>query len=194
MNSILHTTIAMLAVINPFVCGIMILEIQKGNNIRKNIITSIKTMAIVLAILVVSSLSGHYILSVFGISMDAFKIVGGIIIAFIGFQMLSGKIGNESKDGKQGLTKLIMFAASPGSIAMVITLSVVHHGYKLPYSDLIGTTVAVTVALVVMILMQLFLKNKKPSGSSMFSRFMGLIIVAMGLQFILEGIKLFFIS
>lgn len=192
MNQILHTTVAMLAVINPFVCGIMILEMQKGSNIRQNIFTSVKTMGIVWLILIVSALSGHYVLSVFGISMDAFKVVGGIIIAFIGFQLLSGKMGNDSSDDNQGLMKLIMFAASPGTIVMVITLAIVHNGDKLPITDLIGTTVAVAITLTLMIILQLTASKKKPGGSSIFSRFMGLIIVAMGLQFVLEGIKLFF--
>jgi small neutral amino acid transporter SnatA (MarC family) len=43
-----------------------------------------------------------------------------------------------------------------------------------------------------MTVMLLVLRNKKPGGQTMFSRFMGLIIVAMGLQFMLDGIKHFF--
>jgi small neutral amino acid transporter SnatA (MarC family) len=43
-----------------------------------------------------------------------------------------------------------------------------------------------------MILIQLLSKNKKPGGQTMFSKFMGLIIIAMGLQFLLTGIKDFF--
>jgi small neutral amino acid transporter SnatA (MarC family) len=44
----------------------------------------------ILVILVASALIGLKILSVFNISLDVFKIVGGMIIAYMGFDMLSG--------------------------------------------------------------------------------------------------------
>ena len=85
-----------------------------------------------------------------------------------------------------------MFAASPGSIAMVMTLAVVHNKDNLPVIAISGAAIAVAITLAIMILMQLLLVNKKPGGQAMFSQFMGLIIVAMGLQFMLDGVKHFF--
>jgi hypothetical protein len=41
-------------------------------------------MLTVLIVLLIAALTGHYNLKIFGISMEAFKIVGGIIISFIG--------------------------------------------------------------------------------------------------------------
>jgi len=191
MESISQSIIAMLAVINPFVCGIMLEQIQTDENKKSKIIDAVKAMLTVLIILIIAAFAGHYILKAFGISMDAFKIVGGIIISYIGFQMLgSNKSNGNSSAGS--LNKIIMFAASPGTIAMVITLAVVHDKEGIPLIAIIGTTVAVLVTLVIMILMQLLGKNKKSGGQAMFSKFMGLIIVAMGLQFMLTGFKDFF--
>ena len=123
--------------------------------------------------------------------MDAFKIVGGIIISFIGFQMLSGPKSDKHATAN-GINEIIMFAASPGTIAMIMTLAVVHNKEDLPVIAISGATIAVAITLAIMILMQLLLANKKPRGQAMFSQFMGLIIVAMGLQFMLDGIKHFF--
>jgi len=194
MESITQSIIAMLAVINPFVCGIMLQQIQSGDNTKSKIIDAIKAMLTVLIILIIAAFAGHYILKAFGISMDAFKIVGGVIISYIGFQMLGSNKsnGDGNSDSKGSLNKLIMFAASPGTIAMVITLAVVHNKENLPVIAIIGTTIAVIITLIIMILMQLLSAHKKPSGQAMFSKFMGLIIVAMGLQFMLTGIKDFF--
>jgi multiple antibiotic resistance protein len=191
METITQSTIAMLAVINPFVCGAMLLQTQTGETTKSKIFDAIKAMLTVLIILLIAALGGHYILKVFGISMDAFKIVGGVIISFIGFQMLVAS-KSDSDGTADGLKKLIMFAASPGSIAMVITLAVVHNQEDLPVIAISGVTIAVAITLAIMILMLLLLANKKPGGQAMFSQFMGLIIVAMGLQFMLDGIKHFF--
>lgn len=191
METITQSTIAMLAVINPFVCGAMLLQTQSNDNKKNNFFDAVKAMLSVLVILLTAAIFGHYILKVFGISMDAFKIVGGIIISFIGFQMLSGpKPHDHETDG--GISRIIMFAASPGSIAMVITLAVVHNREDIPGIAIAGTAIAVLITLIIMTVMLLVLRNEKPGGQTMFSRFMGLIIVAMGLQFMLDGIKHFF--
>ena len=196
MNTYLHSMIAMIAVINPVVCGTMIMQASKDKDKKDSILNGVKAMLVVLVILLVSALAGKSILHAFGISMDAFKIVGGIILAFIGFKMLAGPKHPSMKTDKQspssGLTPVIMFAASPGTISMVITLSTVHNPEGLPVAAMIGTTLAVVITMGIIIAMQFLSGKKKDGGQSITTRFMGLIIVAMGLQFMLDGIKDFF--
>ena len=191
MQSYIQATIGMLAVINPFVCGAMLLQSEHGMNNKSRSKAAIKTMLTVLIILMASVLGGRYILNAFGISMDAFKIVGGIVLAFIGFQMLAAS--NNSSDKKAAnLNEIIMFAASPGTIAMVLTLAAVHHKEHLPLTAMIGTLIAVLITLIIMIAMGFLSKKNQDSKQGIFSKFMGLIIVSMGLQFMLVGIKHFF--
>lgn len=169
------------------------LQMDKEGSTKSNITQGIKAMMAVLLILLISALAGKYVLNAFGISMDAFKVVGGIVLAFIGFQMLAGsKNSSGNGDQKEGLMPLIMFAASPGSITMVITLAAVHNPDGIPVSAIIGTTAAVLITMVISVLMLLLSKKKKSAGSGIVSKFMGLIIVAMGMQFLLDGIKHFF--
>jgi multiple antibiotic resistance protein len=193
METVSQSIIAMLAVINPFVCGSMILKLEQGTNKKSNIISGVKAMLFVLFILLISALAGKYVLNAFGISMDAFKVVGGIIISYIGFQMMSASQISDAKSKDQvGLSSLIMFAASPGSIAMAITLTAVHNDSGLPVSALAGISIAILLTILVIILMQLLAGKKKKNGQGLASKFMGLIVVAMGLQFILVGLKHFF--
>lgn len=99
----------------------------------------------------------------------------------------------KSRDDKQGgLTKLIMFAASPGTISMVITLAIVHNKEGLPVSAMAGTAIAVAITIVIIVAMLLLKFKTSSSGQGIMSKFTGLIIVAMGLQFMLDGIKHFF--
>ena len=191
MEPYLQATIGMLAVINPFVCGAMLLQLDDGADKKSTSIAAVKTMLTVLFILLAAAFGGRYILNAFGISMDAFKIVGGIVLGFIGFQMLAGS-NNSTNDKKVNLNEIIMFAASPGTIAMVITLAAVHHKEKIPLAAIIGTLAAVLITVIIMIVMVFLSKGKQGSKQGMFSKFMGLIIVSMGLQFMLVGIKNFF--
>ena len=191
MESYLQATIGMLAVINPFVCGAMLLQTEQGLDNKTRSEAAVKSMLTVLLILLAAALGGRYILNAFGISMDAFKIVGGLVLGFIGFQMLAGSNRN-SNNKKVNLNEIIMFAASPGTIAMVITLAVVHHKEEIPLTAMIGTLIAVLITLFVMIAMVFLSKGKQGGKQGIFSKFMGLIIVSMGIQFMLDGIKHFF--
>ena len=75
---------------------------------------------------------------VFGVSLDAFSVAGGGVLAWIGLTMLranSAQAQDPSKEGadeKPSITPLILFAASPGTITGVITLAVTHAKLQLP--------------------------------------------------------------
>lgn len=192
MEHYLQSIIAMLAVINPVVCGAMLLDIQKGKDLKINIKAAFKAMLIVLLILLISAFGGKFILNIFGISVEAFKIVGGVIIGIIGFQMLFG-LDNKTDNEKNGdLTKLILFAASPGTITMVMTLAAVHNYEGIPISAIVGVVVAIIVSIGIILFMLFIAAKKNARGQGFITKFMGLIIVAMGLQFMLDGIKDFF--
>lgn len=198
MEAYLNTTAAMLAVINPVICGAMVLGMDKDKSSKDKMLDGTKALLIVLIILLLAAVGGKSVLSFFGISMDTFQAVGGIILVGIGFHLLIGpkqKPPTDDNDdqSKGGLAPLIMFAASPGTISMVITLSVAQSSDGLPIAVMIGTTIAVVVSILIVIGMVAFSGSKKPgSGPGLFSRFMGLIVIAMGFQFLLEGLKDFF--
>jgi small neutral amino acid transporter SnatA (MarC family) len=93
------------------------------------------------------------------------------------------------------LTPLILFAASPGTIIGVITLSVVHAKSGIPLTALMAVAVATTVMWILIVLVA----RLGGSGSGGFvhdavTRFMGLIVVAMGIQFALSGVRSFMLE
>ncbi len=93
------------------------------------------------------------------------------------------------------LTPLILFAASPGTITGVITLSVAHSALGLPLTALVAVSVACAATLLILLL-SIRMGSGSQKGDSLLrdtvSRFMGLIVLAMGIQFALSGLKSFF--
>jgi len=183
----------MLAVINPVICGVMLLQIEGGQPTKERILAATKSSLAILIILILSALIGKYILNAFGITMDVFQIVGGVIIASIGFGMFNP--GAQHSDGDQtdnkSLSTLIMFAASPGTIATVIALSAVHDKVGLPMNAMVGVILAVLVTWIIMLVMVLASGSVKKGGQQIVTRLMGLILISMGLQFVLTGLKNF---
>jgi multiple antibiotic resistance protein len=101
----------------------------------------------------------------------------------------------ESTDEKRSITPRILFAASPGTITGVITLAVAHAKLLLPVTALVAVAVATFAMWIVMVLMGR--GGTRASGGFLrdtATRFMGLIILAMGVQFALTGVRSFFLA
>ncbi len=193
MNHLVQAVVTVLAVVNPIVSGAILMEIVSGQPRRNRILAATRAALTVLVILVVAALVGRFILKAFGISMDTFQIVGGVIIAYLGFQMMGDGLQNndDKKDSGTDLSRLVMFAASPGTIATVVTLSAVHTADGLPLTALIAVVVVVLITWAVMVAMVTVSRGTPSQGKQFATKFMGLIVIAMGLQFALEGYKAF---
>ena len=190
---LLQSIITMLAVINPFISGVILLEVTKKVNQKLKIKYAIKGSLQILGILIVVAFMGRRILDTFGIATETFQIVGGIVIAYIGFTMLNGTIGKteaSSNEKEISLMPLVMFSASPGTIAVLITISVSTSENAIPIIALIATITSMIITFLMMIVM-IYFRRKENTQQSITNKFMGLILIAMGLQFALEGYKVF---
>ena len=88
---------------------------------------------------------------------------------------------------------MILFAASPGTITGVITLSAAHTRLGFPITALVAVAVASVVTWLVMLLVAR-VAGKEGSGGfapDTTTRFMGLIVLSMGVQFALTGLRQF---
>jgi multiple antibiotic resistance protein len=181
-------------------CGAIFGQIEGSRPRGVRMVDAIKAAASVLVILVLAALFGTKILQIFSVSLDAFSVAGGGVLSWIGFGMLRGNVASPQgvrPDGasqKASLTPLILFAASPGTITGVITLATAHTRFAFPVTALVAVAVATGVMWLVILLA---ISMGDPSHGPGFvhdtvTRFMGLIVIAMGVQFALTGIRAFF--
>src|SRR5215831_7588944 len=91
LHQILQAVVTVLAVINPVVCGAIFLTLTPKLAPAQRRLAAIRVALSILIILVASALIGLKVLSIFGISLDVFRIIGGMIIAYMGFDMLRGR-------------------------------------------------------------------------------------------------------
>jgi len=208
----LQAIVTLLALVNPAMCAAIFLRTAASLPRRTQLASATTAAATVLVILVLAALFGAKILHAFGVSLDAFSVAGGGVLAWIGFGMLRGSTESgqrrDQPDAAQpqaALTPLILFAASPGTITGVITIAVAHSRLKIPVTALVAVAVAtISMWLVILLAIQLTSRGKsereenrdgKKHGGFVrdtITRFMGLIVVAMGVQFALSGIQSFF--
>lgn len=204
MQAHLQAIVTLFSLVNPMVCVMMFNDLTTGRTKQKRASDATRAVLTVAVVLVIAALVGARILGVFGISLDAFSVAGGIVLSFIGFTMLVGSksvapapessTANPSAAGTT-LAPMILFAASPGTITGVITTAAVHSGGGIPLPALVGIAVVVAVTWVLLLLAARGSQTtgrKAPSVTrDMMSRYMGLIVIAMGIQYALSGYKAF---
>ena len=162
--------------------------------------TSLWTGINVFIILVVSYFAGEYVLRFFGISLEALRIAGGLIIANSGFGLLSGKVKKRKGINKKveseaqekhaiALTPLAMpLLAGPGSISLLIAFYQEHNNLT-AISIAIGAILAVALSIYLVLNSAHYLvKYLGESGIVAISRIVGFFVIAIGIQYIVNAI------
>jgi len=189
---------AFFAIMNPIVNIPIFVKLTEGVSEKKKKEIS-KTATVVAFIIVIAFiLVGKYIFQIFGLTVPAFKVFGGILIFFIGFEMLQSKkptINLNRKvtfDEDVAISPLaIPILAGPGTIVTAMNF-VVH-------ANLFH--VLVTIFIFALIIFSTYLafvfsgnimKIIGEKNSVIIGKIMGLIIGVLGANMLIEGIKLAF--
>ncbi len=201
MKDHLQAIATLFPLINPMVCAMMFVSLSSGRSPAQKIVDATRVILMIAAVLVVAAFLGARILHVFGISLDAFSVAGGLVLSFIGFQMLVGPSNQAVSAVEEGAldtasyAPMILFAASPGTITGVITTAAVHSGTKFPTSALVAIATVLALTWVVLMIVARATASGDRTGPSlgrdMITRYMGLIVIAMGIQYALTGYKAF---
>jgi multiple antibiotic resistance protein len=199
MREHLQAIVTVLSLVNPLISGAMFAQIETGEDRATQLNDATRVALSILLILGVTALVGARVLQIFGVSLQAFSVAGGGVLIWIGCCMLRGHSAQIEPSSKadavqtRSLAPVILFAASPGTITGVITLAVAHAKLALPITALVAVVVA---ALVTWIVMVLVTRGGSRSRGGFLSQtagqFMGLIVIAMGVQFALTGLQDFF--
>jgi multiple antibiotic resistance protein len=199
LHNTVQAIVTVLAVMNPVICGTIFSTLTPNLASAQSRRAAIRVALSIFVILIVSALIGLKVLSIFGISLDVFRIVGGMIVAYMGFDMLRGhqtvvQTSPTDNDASvaNSLAPLVMFAAGPGTITAIVTLAAVHTPDSLPVTAIVAAIVGAGVTFAAL-LVTVGVGSRVGSGTQgTVTRFMGLIVASMGMQFVLTGLKGFF--
>jgi len=189
---------AFFAIMNPIANIPIFVKLTEGQNeIKKKEIA--KTSTIVAFLIVLSFiLIGQYIFQIFGLTIPAFKVFGGVLIFFIGFDMLHSKktsvhVDNESNfdDGIAISPLAIPILAGPGTIVTAMNFVVKANLLNLVITVFIFGVITILTfyAFIYSSYIVRFVGDKK---FIIVGKIMGLIIGVLGANMLIQGIKLAF--
>lgn len=202
-SAISFTTLAftsLLAIVNPLSAVPLYVTATADQTNTQRAATLRLAVATGVIALVISGLAGTFILRFFGITTYAFRIAGGLIFLSIGTDMLNARrtgskatlSEEEEAEQKQdvGIIPLgIPTLAGPGSITTVITLTAQADSHW-EWVGLYGAIVAVlAVSWGVLAVAPFIVRRVGRSGMNVMTRLMGLLVMVVGVQFIIEGVR-----
>jgi multiple antibiotic resistance protein len=148
-----------------------------------------------LVALVAFALAGSSLLRLFGVTIDAFRIAGGVLFVGMALPMLNGKAQHASDDGGAGgvdpsvVPLGIPLIAGPGAMTTVMVLM----GQTTSAAHVATLFAALLLALaataLVLALAPRALERFGPRGLELVARLMGLVVLVVGIQFIIDGVR-----
>jgi multiple antibiotic resistance protein len=187
-------------IVNPFSAAPVFLSLTPGWDHAARKRAALRSTLVALCTLVLFSLTGTLIFKLFGISIGAFRVAGGILLLRVAMDMLHGRSSSTKstaadheaavdKDDISVSPMGIPQLAGPGAIATVILLP----GEPRELWRIVPVLLAI---LVTMLFTYFALRGADrlqriigQSGSRIMAKVMGLLIAAVSMQFVATGVR-----
>ena len=155
-------------------------------------------------LLAVFALVGRFVFAAFGVSLAAFEIAGGILLFVIAYDMLQGEIGRtrlSAQDREDAVARRdeisvmplgIPLLAGPGAISTVMFYE--GNAGSDPYlilATFVGVVITTVATFFILRYGQRILRAMGRVGVMAMTRVLGLLLAAVGVQFVLNGIAAF---
>ena len=188
--------VALFVVIDPIGLAPLFIALPRGAAPRARFIIGARAVAVAAGLLLLFGLAGEAVLDFLGISLPAFQIAGGILLFLTALDMLFDRRTKRREDQAHTLEEdpsifplAMPLIAGPGAIATVILLSGQAQGDPLYLAQVMG--VAALVLGGVLLLFSLASPVERllgPTGINVVTRLLGMLLAALSVQFVLNGI------
>jgi len=184
--------------INPL--GVMPIFMTMTSELQKEHRTKVamKASFVALIILVFFAVSGQLLINFFGISVNSFKIVGGVIFFLMGMDMLQARLGKvKIKDSEVksyandiSITPLaIPMICGPGAITNAIVMMEEANSIAMQSVLLFSICFVIFLTYIILFSSSKIIKVLGETGNNVLMRLMGLIVMVIAVEFFFSGLK-----
>ena len=193
LEHLLTVFLGFFAIMNPIANTAIFIGLAGEEEKSRQAKIAAKSLLIAFIIIILFAVLGKAIFDLFGITLPALRVTGGILIFIIGYQMLHGESSSLHKPGENSDSDVavsplaVPLLAGPGTIATAMNFAASGGWIK------IITTIAMFGALC-MVTFVFFMSARQivslvgKSGLSIVTRLMGLILAIIGAQMLISGV------
>ncbi len=190
------TMTGILVIVNPLTTAFVFMAFLPDATKEEKKAVAKKSVLIATGVFFVFALAGSIIFQLFGITLSAFRIAGGIILFGIAMGMLQKKEEHEGIPKKKTgpgddiaiIPLAIPFMSGPGSIATVMILT--SEAPTIYHTLIVFVAVVITTSLCyfAMVNSGYLVKILGETGKQIVTRLFGLILAVISVQFVINGI------
>ncbi len=192
-------------VIDPPGCAPIFASLTAGAEAAHKRAMAIRSVFVATIILLVFAIFGEDLLRSLGISLDAFRIAGGIMLFLIALEMVFEKRTerreNRAEDVKSRpeqddisiFPMAIPMIAGPGSIASVMLLMARSEGIEQSLIVLGALALILILTLAMLLMAGPLMKFLGHRIEAMITRILGVLLAALAAQFVIDGLKASFL-
>ncbi|MBB3772996.1 multiple antibiotic resistance protein [Angulomicrobium tetraedrale] len=202
LDYVFSAAVTMLVVIDPIGLAPLFLGVTVDLSAEERRLVAWRSCAIALAILVLFGVVGAPLLGALGITLPAFRIAGGLLLFAISFEMVFGRRTERKFDATDGemraqvLRTLSVFPlaiplmAGPGAItAMLLLAGEARHDPSRLAALFAITVLVIASCLVVYLAAERVNRWLGVTGNAILSRLLGVLLTALAVQFVIDGIR-----
>jgi multiple antibiotic resistance protein len=202
-SMLIHTGtvfMGLFAIMNPIANVPIFLGLTDEDDQQTTKAVALRSLLLAFLIIALFSIAGKVIFELFGITLPAFRITGGLLVFLIGFHMLQGNQSsvhqlNEDDTQKSreaalsvAVTPLaIPILAGPGTIATAMNFSA-RGGISAMVVTIGAFAVLCVITYLLFVFGEKFVTFIGAGALSVITRMMGLILAVIGTQMVIEGI------
>lgn len=158
---------------------------------------AIKATIIATCVLIIFALIGQQLLHHMGISISAFRVAGGMLLFVTSFRMIMGSHDSNAIDTQQSYADrsnisvfplAIPLLSGPGCMTAALLNMSNAHTFATKASVLSAIVLVEIVALICLLSASRLVRFLGSGGCSLLARLIGVLLAAMALQFIADGI------
>ncbi len=188
------------AIMNPIANVPIFISLTTGDDEQTISEVAFRSLSLAFIIVTLFSIAGKLIFELFGLTLPAFQITGGILVFLIGFHMLQGnhsKVQQPSDEVKQkskeaalniAISPLAMpILAGPGTIATAMNFSA-GEGFTQVIITIVMFAILCVITYFLFVFGNKFVTYIGAAALGVITRMMGLILAVIGTQMVIEGI------
>lgn len=200
-DSIFSAFLTILVTIDPPGLAPLFLALTRGMTREQRTQVSVRATTIASAIMILFAIVGAVVLGGLGITLPAFRVAGGLLLFYIAFEMVfERRQDRKEKSADMAITRdqiqdiaafplAIPLIAGPGAISATVLLSGSFQGIAAK-SALVGIIlVCLGLTYLVFVLAERVDRFLGQTGRTILTRLLGVILAALAVQFVADGIK-----
>ena len=203
MDFLILSIVSIITLINPVGIIPNYINLMDSFSLEEQKEITLKACLVAFLVLIIFAVMGNFIFIFFNLTIYAFKVVGGVLFFRIGLNMLESKISRtkstpmEEKEAmhKDDITYTplgIPLIAGPGAITSVMILSENTSSITEKAIFIIAIFVCILSTYLILSVSKKLSKMIGMTGIRIVQRVMGIILMAIAVQFIFDGLYLAF--